>query len=121
MEPKNATGRLDIIDKATIAGGFPESRKNALFAFIVIGTEDGLDGLGGFFGMVVRNGGEQMVQYVGVANIVMKGVPEDTVVTVHSGQSALQPTPRIRGVVRQSGIGVMQIGVEKQPEVNHHQ
>merc|ERR1712233_63158 len=52
--------------------------------------------------MVVRNGGEEMVQHVGVANVMVKCVPEDTVVAVHSGESTLQPTPRIRGVVRQS-------------------
>ena len=77
---------------------------------VIVHAHDGLDGLGGFFGVVVRDGGAVVVQHVGVDDAVEEEAPEDAEVAVHGCGGAAGEGPGRRGVVREGGVGVVEVG-----------
>ena len=68
--------------------------------------------------MVVGDSGKEVVQDVGVSDVVVEGVQE-AVAAVAGGQGPPQPVPPLAGVVRQGGVGVLEQGDHDQPGVDH--
>lgn len=60
----------------------------------VVGPQDRLDGLGGLLGMVVRDLAEEVVQDVGVRDVVVGPVEEPAIVAVDRGEGACVVFPR---------------------------
>ncbi len=61
--------------------------------------------------------GIQVVANVSVADVVKHGV-ENSVITVHSSKGAAEVVPLVAAVVRQSGVRVLKLSYEDEPEVD---
>ena len=68
--------------------------------------------------MVVRDGGEEVVEHVRVSNVMVEGV-QKAKAAVAGGQSPPEPVPAICCVVRQGGVRVLQLRDHDQPGVDH--
>jgi hypothetical protein len=87
----------------------------------VVLAEDGADGPGGLRGVVVRDGGEEVVRDVRIGDVVEEGPAEHAVVAVDGGERAAEPVPLGAAVVRQRRVGVVEVRDEHQPRVHHQQ
>lgn len=77
-----------------------------------------LDVDSGFLGVVVRHGGEEVMGNVGVGNVMVEVVEEETVRTINSQSGTTLEVPDVFTVMRQLGVSVLQIGDQDQPKVN---
>lgn len=118
MEPKDARSLLLLADKGASSKGLPDGGVRTIVEAAVVVSNDGLDGLGSLFSMVVRDGVEDVMKHMGVVDVMENNV-EDTPVTVNSGESTAEPVPLSVGVVGEDGVGVLEEGNEDKPVVGH--
>ena len=62
-------------------------------------------------------GGIQVVANVSITN-VMKHSVQYSIITVHCGESAAEVVPLVAAVVRQSGVRVLKLSYEDEPEID---
>jgi hypothetical protein len=68
-------------------------------------AHDGLDGLGGLVGVVEGDGGDVVVEDVGLDDAV-----EDLAAAVNGGGGTTGKVPGLAGVVREGRVGVLEVG-----------
>jgi len=73
-----------------------------------VSSHDGLDGLGGFAGVVEWDGGDVVVQDVGLDDVVEEVRADGPEVAVDCGGGAAGEGPCFAGVVREGGVGVLE-------------
>ena len=104
------------------AGTLPQSLDEANGTTLGVGTvvpaHDGLDGLGGFVSVVEGNGGDVVVEDVGLDNAVEKVTANEAKLTVDGSSGTTGVGPGLGVVVRQSGVGVLQEGDHDEPVVD---
>lgn len=76
---------------------------------LVVLAHDFLDGLGGFLGVVERDGADVVVQHVRLDDAVQKVPTDEAKFTVDRGSGTAGEGPRFVGVVREAGVGVLQV------------
>ncbi|KAI6669489.1 hypothetical protein NL676_004374 [Syzygium grande] len=74
----------------------------------VVQAEDGLDGSSRLDRVIVRHGRAEVVDNVGVGDVV-EDLVEDAVVAVHRGEQSPEPVPLRRVVAGDVGMEVVQI------------
>ena len=79
-------------------------------AFPIVIAHDRFDGRGGFLAVVEGNGGDVVMQDVRIGDAVHDGVREEGDVTVNGRGGTPGKGPRFRSVVREGGIGVLEVG-----------
>ena len=79
--------------------------------------QKGLQGPGGFFGVVTRNLVEEVMSDMGASDTMVEKV-EDSIRTVDGGEGSLHPSPILSSVVGDRGVGVLQPGVQDQPGID---
>jgi hypothetical protein len=92
----------------------PEGRnqrtKETLFLLLVVlRSKQGLDGPGGLLGLVEGDAAEEVVHDVIINNLVEEMAADETHCAVDGSESALGVGPRFRGVVRDGGVGVLEV------------
>lgn len=109
-DPFSTLGRLHPL---AVFGGYPnrpkESQDPTLGVGAVMLAHDGFDGLGGFFTMVEWHLGKVVVNHVRLDDAVHKVPADETKVTVDGGGSTAGEGPRSGIVVRECGIGVLEV------------
>lgn len=71
-------------------------------------AHDGTDGLGGLIGVVKGNGGNVVVQDVGLDDAVQKLAADEAHLAIDGGSSATDKVPLLTGVVGESRVGVLE-------------
>lgn len=96
--PGTGPQRLDEANRATLGVG------------AVVLAHDRLDGLGGFVGMVEGNGGNVVVQDMGLDDAVHEVTADEAELTVNGCCSAAGKGPCLARVVREGRVGVLKVG-----------
>lgn len=74
----------------------------------IMATHDWLDCLGSFIGVVEWDRGDVMVKDVGFDNTVHQSATDEAKLAVNGGSRASGVAPRLSGVMRKRGIGVLE-------------
>ena len=94
-------------------GAGPESLEESSPASVglraVVRAHDLLDGLAGLVGVVEGDGADVVVQDVGLNDTVQDVTADEAKVTVNGGRGSASEVPHLRLVVRESGIGVLEV------------
>jgi len=110
----NLGGALTGLDPLAPPGALPHGLDEANRALPSVGTvvsaHDRLDGLGGLVGVVEGNGADVVVQDMGLDDAVEEVAADETELAIDGGSAATDIIPRLVGVVRQRGIGVLEEG-----------
>lgn len=77
-----------------------------------------LDVASSFLGVIVRHSGEEMVSDVSVGNVVVQVVDEETEITINGQSGSTLEVPNALAVMGKSGVGVLKIGDQDEPEVD---
>lgn len=85
-------------------------QKAFLLLFMVVFTEQWLDGLGGPFGIIEWDATEKVVDDVVIDNFMEKVTTNEAGCAVNGSQCALGVGPCLRSVVGNSGVGVLEVG-----------
>lgn len=99
-------GHIDALAESDHQG----VQEAVLLLFVVVFTEERLDGLGGAFSMVERNATEKVVNHMVVDNFVEEVTANESGCAIDSSQCALGVGPGFRGVVGNVGVGVLKVG-----------
>jgi len=81
-------------------------------------AHDLLDGLGGLVGVVEGDGGDVVVENVGLDNAVEKGASDEAKLTVNGSSGTASVGPGVGVVVGQGRVGVLQEGDHDKPVVD---
>lgn len=73
-------------------------------------AHDGLDGLGGLVSVVEGDGGDVVVEDVGLDDAVEDLAADETELAVNGGGGATGEVPGLAGVVGKRRIGVLEVG-----------
>lgn len=73
-------------------------------------AHDLLDGLGGLVGVVEGDGGDVVVEHVGLDDAVEELAADEAHLAVDGGGGAADEVPLLRVVVGEGGIGVLEVG-----------
>jgi hypothetical protein len=73
-------------------------------------AHDRLDGLGGLIGMVEGDGTDVVVQNVRLDDTVKQMATDEAKLAIDGSSSATDKVPLLWGVMRQRGIGMLQVG-----------
>jgi hypothetical protein len=73
-------------------------------------AHDGLDGLGGLVGVVEGDGGDVVVEDVGLDDAVEDLAADETELAVNGGGGTTGKVPGLAGVVREGRVGVLEVG-----------
>lgn len=76
----------------------------------VVGAHDLLDGFGGFIGVVEGDEAHVVVKHVGLDDSVEDVAADEAEFTINGGSGAASEGPGFGGVVRDGGIGVLEVG-----------
>lgn len=76
----------------------------------VVTAHDGLDGLGGFVGVVEGDGADVVVEHVGFDDAMEELAADEAEFAVDGGCGAARVGPAGGGVVGERGVGVLQEG-----------
>ena len=76
----------------------------------VMAAHDGLDGLGGFVGVVEGDGGDVVVQDVGFDDAVKELAADEAKLAIDGGGGAACKIPNVSGVMGKRGVGVLEVG-----------
>ena len=109
-----ALGAVVSLDPLAPAGslvdGAEEAEAAALDVGAVVLAHDGLDGLGGLVGVVEGDGGDVVVQDVGLDDAVEYLAADEAEFAVDGGSGAASEVPGLAAVVREGGVGVLEVG-----------
>lgn len=109
-----ALGALVGLDELAPAGslvdGADEAPGSVLDVGAVVLAHDGLDGLGGFVGVVEGDGGDVVVQDVGLDDAVEDLAADEAEFAVDGGGGATGEVPGLAGVVGEGRVGVLEVG-----------
>lgn len=96
------------------AGSLVDGAKEAPAAILDVGAvvlaHDGLDGLGGLVGVVEGDGGDVVVEDVGLDDTVEDLAADEAELAVNGSGGATGEVPVLAGVVREGGVGVLEVG-----------
>jgi hypothetical protein len=73
-------------------------------------AHDRLDGLGGLIGMVEGDGGDVVVEDVGLDDAVEDLTTNEAELAVNGSGGATGEVPGLAGVVREGRVGVLEVG-----------
>jgi hypothetical protein len=73
-------------------------------------AHDGLDGLGGLVGVVEGDGGDVVVEDVGLDDAVEDLATNEAELAVNGSGGATSEVPGLAGVVRKGRVGVLEVG-----------
>lgn len=107
-------GALVGLDPLAPAGSLVHGAEEAPTAVLDVGAvvlaHDGLDGLGGFVGVVEGDGGDVVVENVGLDDAVEDLAADEAKLAVDGGGGATSEVPGLAGVVGKGGVGVLEVG-----------
>ena len=107
-------GALSGLNPVAHTGTSPESLEESGPASVgfgpVVRSHDLLDGLAGLIGVVEGDGADIVVENVGLNDTVEDVTADEAEVTVDGGGGTAGEVPDIRLVVREGGIGVLEVG-----------
>lgn len=108
-----ALGTVVGLDPLAPAGSLVHGADEAPAAILDVGAvvlaHDGLDGLGGLVGVVEGNGGDVVVEDVGLDDAVEDLAADETEFAVNGGGGATSKVPGLAGVVREGRVGVLEV------------
>lgn len=99
-------GNIDALAESDHQG----VQKALLLLFMVVFTEQWLDGLGGPLGIIEGNATEEVVDDVVIDNFMEEVTTNEAGCAVDSSQCALGVGPCLRSVVGNSGVSVLEVG-----------
>jgi hypothetical protein len=109
-----ALGTVVGLDPLAPTGSLPHGAEEAQAALLDVGAvvlaHDGLDGLGGLVGVVEGDGGDVVVEDVGLDDAVEDLAADETELAVNGGGGATSKVPGLAGVVREGRVGVLEVG-----------
>lgn len=89
--------------------GLHKSERAAFHIGTVVASHDGLDGLGGLVCVVEGDGGNVVVEDVGLDDAVHQRAADETKLAVNGGGGAASEVPRITSVVGKRWVGVLEV------------
>merc|ERR1712072_12325 len=95
-----------------------ESNWSTLDIASVVLAHDGLDSLGGFVGVVEGDSGDVVVQDVSLDDAVEEVTTDEAEFAVNGCGGATSEVPRATSVVRERGVGVLEVGDSDKPVVH---
>ena len=109
-----ALGAVVGLDPLAPAGGLVNGAEEAPAATLDVGAvvlaHDGLDGLGGLVGVVEGNGGDVVVEDVGLDDAVEDLAADEAELAVNGCGGTTGEVPGLAGVVGEGGVGVLEVG-----------
>ena len=109
-----ALGAVVGLDPLAPAGSLVHGADEAPAAILDVGAvvlaHDGLDGLGGLVGVVEGDGGDVVVEDVGLDDAVEDLATDEAELAVNGCGGTTGEVPGLAGVVREGGVGVLEIG-----------
>lgn len=109
-----ALGAVVGLDPLAPAGGLVDGAEEAPAATLDVGTvvlaHDGLDGLGSLVGVVEGNGGDVVVEDVGLDDAVEDLAADEAELAVNGCGGTTGEVPGLAGVVGEGGVGVLEVG-----------
>ena len=109
-----ALGAVVSLDPLAPAGslvdGAEEAEAAALDVGAVVLAHDGLDGLGGLVGVVEGDGGDVVVEDVGLDDAVEDLAANEAELAVNGSGGTTSEVPGLAGVVREGRVGVLEVG-----------
>jgi len=107
-----ALGTLVRLDPLAPTGSLVHGADEAPAAILDVGAvvlaHDGLDGLGGLVGVVEGNGGDVVVEDVGLDDAVEDLAADETELAVNGSGGATSKVPGLAGVVGEGRVGVLE-------------
>jgi len=107
-------GALVGLDPLAPTGSLPHGAKEAQAAILNVGAvvlaHDRLDGLGGLVGVVKGDGGDVVVEDVGLDDAVEDLATNEAELAVNGSGGATSKVPGLAGVVREGRVGVLEVG-----------
>jgi hypothetical protein len=107
-----------VLNESAVLPGAPQSERNRSAIKVVVLAKNLLDVASGLLGVIVRHSGEEMVSDVGVGNVMMQMVNEETEITINGQSSSTLEVPNTLTVMGKSGVSVLKIGDQNEPEVD---
>lgn len=109
-----ALGALVGLDPLAPAGSLVQGADEAPAAVLDVGAvvlaHDGLDGLGGLVGVVEGDGGDVVVEDVGLDDAVEDLAANEAELAVNGSGGTTSEVPGLAGVVREGRVGVLEVG-----------
>ena len=106
--PLGVCGRLDpLAPPSALPHALKESNRAVGDVGSVVTTHDGLDGFGGFVGVIKGNGRHVVVKNMGLDDAVEKLAADETKLAVNGCGRATGIGPRAGLVVRKGGVSVL--------------
>ncbi len=110
-ESLGALGGLNpLASSSTRPDSLNETPRTTFNVGAVVTTQYWLDGLGSLVCVVKRNRGDKMVKDMGLYNAMHEGPTNETEFTVNGCSSAASEIPSCVLVMREGGIGMLEIG-----------
>lgn len=107
-EPVESRSGVLRLNKEAVAELTPEGKQDWCAIVAVVIPKQRLDCMGGLHCMIVRDSGEEMMDDVGISD-VMKHLVQHAVVTVDGGERTTKPVPLVGVIVRERRVRVMEI------------